>query len=100
MTQARLYAADVLVLVATVVTTLSVLGVVRIRDTRVKIHAVSMAAVGVAVLAVVLASLGGPPQMVGRAALVAAFLLLTAPVSAQALARLSASRGPDDGDPG
>lgn len=100
MTEARLVVGDVVVLLATGVMTLAVAGIVRFPDTHVKIHASSKAALVAVLLTLCAALVSGDPKMIGRAALVAGFLLLTAPASTHALGRLAWARRADGDDPG
>jgi monovalent cation/proton antiporter MnhG/PhaG subunit len=69
-----------------VVTTISLYGVLRMPDVYSQLHASGMAS-GLGVLAILLASIATrDAALITRAGLVAAFLLLTAPVSSHAIA--------------
>jgi multicomponent Na+:H+ antiporter subunit G len=85
--------ADALVVLGVVVMTLAVLGVYRLPDVYTKLHAAGKAA-SFAIVALAAATFvtGDAPTIV-RALLVTAFLTLTAPVSAHAVARAAATRG-------
>ena len=87
------WAADLLVVGGLLVVTLGVVGFSRMPDVYNKLHAASKTVVfGVAALLVAsVATLDA--ALVARAALVAAFLVLTAPVSAHAVARTAYERG-------
>jgi multicomponent Na+:H+ antiporter subunit G len=85
-------AADVLVVLGLVVSTLGVVGIFRMPDTYNEIHAASKAVV-LGIVAFLLASvLAGGGVTAGRAVLIAAFLFLTAPVSAHVIARATWQR--------
>lgn len=72
---------------------LGVIGIVRLPDPYSKLHAASKAA-SLGLVLVLGASLGtGDPATVGRAALIAVFLLVTSPVSAHAIALAARVRG-------
>lgn len=84
---------DALVVLGVLVMTLAVLGVYRLPDVYTKLHAAGKAAsFAVVMLAGATLVTGDAPTIV-RALLVAAFLMLTAPVSAHAVARAAATRG-------
>jgi multicomponent Na+:H+ antiporter subunit G len=79
--------ADALVLFGLAVMSLAVLGLLRFSDLYLRLHAAGKAVV-LGTVPILLATIGsGDPAMIGRAGLVAAFLLLTAPVSAHAIGR-------------
>lgn len=85
--------ADALVVCGVAVMTLAVLGVYRLPDVYTKLHAAGKAAsFAVGALAAATLVTGDAPTIV-RALLVTAFLLVTAPVSAHAVARAAATRG-------
>jgi multicomponent Na+:H+ antiporter subunit G len=91
-TAATAWLADGLVLLGLAITTLAVLGLVRLPDVYLRLHAASKAVVlGVVplLLAVVVV---GDASMRARAVLVGAFLLLTTPVSTHAIARAATLR--------
>ena len=89
MTDFSLYLADVLVLLGTLATTLSISGVIRIPNPFGQIHAAAKGVVigSTIVLSATLAS--GDLAMIARAALVAAFLLATSPLASHGLARIA-----------
>ena len=87
------WAADLLVVGGLLVITLGVAGFARMPDVYNKLHAASKTVVfGVAALLVSSAATLDS-ALIARAALVAAFLVLTAPVSAHAVARTAYERG-------
>ncbi len=87
------WAADLLVVGGLLVITLGVAGFARMPDVYNKLHAASKTVVfGVAGLLVASAATLDP-ALIARAALVAAFLVVTAPVSAHAVARTAYERG-------
>lgn len=82
----------VLIAVGLFVTGLSVYGVVRMKGLYARLHAASKASV-MGTVAILAASIGTRDgAMVGRAALVAAFLLLTAPIAAHVIANAAYRR--------
>jgi multicomponent Na+:H+ antiporter subunit G len=86
-------AAAVLVVLGMLVLTLAVYGMTWMPDTYTRLHAASKAAlVGVLPLLLAAALVGGT-ALWGRAVLTAAFLALTVPVSAHAIARAAWARG-------
>jgi multicomponent Na+:H+ antiporter subunit G len=75
-----------------VVCTLGVVGLFRMPDVYTQLHAASKAVV-LGIVAFLVASLAaGNGAIAGRAALIAAFLLLTTPVAAHAIARAAHAR--------
>ena len=85
--------ADVLVVVGVGVTTLAVIGVYRLPDIYLKVHAAGKVA-AFAIFALAAATIATRDvDTIVRAALITAFLVLTAPVSAHAIARAAATRG-------
>lgn len=83
--------ADILVFVGLIVSTLGAVGLFRMPDVYTQLHSASKA-VFLGVIAFLLASLAaGDPAITSKALLVAAFLVLTTPVGAHAIA-LSAWR--------
>ena len=91
--QALAVAADALVLLGLVVTTLGVLGMFRMPDVYTELHAASKAVV-LGIVAFLAASLAaGDAAVTSRAALIAAFLILTTPVGAHVIARAAWLRG-------
>jgi len=84
----RLLLADFMVFAGAIGMTLSVLGVVRIGDEYGKLHAASKGVV-LGVMAILASSIfASPADVIARAVLVGAFLLLTSAVGSHALARL------------
>ncbi len=91
--QALALAADGLVLVGLVVTTLGVLGMFRMPDVYTQLHAASKA-VFLGIVAFLLASVAaGDARVTSRVVLIAVFLILTTPVGAHAIARAAWLRG-------
>lgn len=91
--QALALAADGLVLLGLVVTTLGVLGVFRMPDVYAQLHAASKAVV-FGVVAFLLASVfAGDAAVTARALLIGVFLILTTPVGAHVIARAAWLRG-------
>jgi multicomponent Na+:H+ antiporter subunit G len=85
--------ADLLVVIGVVVTTLAVIGVYRLPDVYLKVHAAGKVA-SFAIVALALATVATRDgDTIVRALLITAFLVLTAPVSAHAIARAAATRG-------
>ena len=85
--------ADVLIVIGVGVTTVAVIGVYRLPDVYLKVHAAGKVAsfAIVALAASTIATRDG--DTIVRALLITAFLVLTAPVSAHAIARAAATRG-------
>lgn len=81
-----------LVMVAGAAMTLAVIGLMRIPDTFVKVHAMSKAVILGPVLVLGSTLVTGQTDLLLRAFLVAAFLIITAPVAAHAIARLERQR--------
>ena len=81
------YVADALVLLGLVSVTVSVVGMIRMPDMLMRIHAAGQAVL-VGVVIVLMSAIGsGEGKLMGRALLVSVFLLLTAPMSSHAMAR-------------
>lgn len=80
-------AADVLVVLGVVVSTLGVIGMFRFPDVYTQLHAASKSVFLGLVAFLIAASADGDGAIVARAVLVASFILLTAPVGAHAIAR-------------
>lgn len=81
-----------LIAVGVFVTGLSVYGVVRMRGLYARLHAASKASV-MGTVAILAASIGmRDGAMIGRAIVIAAFLLLTAPIAAHAIANAAYRR--------
>ncbi len=87
------WAVDALIAVGLAVMTLGVLGVYRMPDTYTKLHAQSKAMAIGAVCLIAAAVLGGEAPNALLGLLVAAFLLLTAPVSGHVIARAAWRQG-------
>lgn len=81
-----------LILVASAAMTLAVIGLIRIPDTFVKVHAMSKAVILGPVLVLGSTLVTGQTDLLLRAFLVATFLIITAPVAAHAIARLERQR--------
>lgn len=82
----------VLIVVGVLVTVLSIVGVVRMRGLYARLHAASKASV-MGTVAILAASIGTRDgSMIGRAILVAVFLLLTTPIAAHAIANAAYRR--------
>ncbi len=93
-------AADALIGLGLLVTTLGVVGIFRMRDVYTELHAASKA-VFLGVVAFLAAALaGGDGGIAARAVLIAAFLVLTTPVGAHAIARAAYIRGEPMQTPG
>jgi len=87
------FLADALVFLGVLVMTVGVYGVVRLPDTYARLHAASKVVV-LGVISLLLAStVTGDPAFIFRAVLIGAFLVLTTPVSAHAIARAAFARG-------
>ena len=90
MADATLWLGDALAVGGTAFATLAVAGVLRFPRAHAQIHAAAATAIAIVVVLGACVLAGGP--LAARAVLVAAFLLISAPVSAHALARLEALR--------
>lgn len=87
------WVADALVVLGVLVMTVGVYGVIRMPDTYTRLHAASKA-VFLGVVSLLAASLAtGDPEIMLRVPLIAAFLLLTTPVSAHVIGRAAFLRG-------
>jgi multicomponent Na+:H+ antiporter subunit G len=87
------YLADGLVILGVLVMTVGVYGVIRMPDAYTKLHATSKA-VFLGVVSLCAASLAtGQPEIIYRAILIAAFLVVTTPISAFVIARAAFLRG-------
>lgn len=84
--------ADALVLAGVLVLTAAVAGVVRVRRFGIQLHAAAKAAFLGLVPLLLAAMTTGEAAMIGRAVLILAFLVLTTPVAAHALARAAYRR--------
>ncbi len=81
------YLADALVVLGAFVMTVGVYGAIRMPDPYTKLHAMSKA-VFLGVVSLCLSSaVTGDPQVIYRVALIAAFLVVTTPISAFVIAR-------------
>jgi multicomponent Na+:H+ antiporter subunit G len=81
------FLADALVILGVFVMTVGVYGAIRMPDTYTKLHAMSKA-VFLGVVSLCLSSaVTGDPQVIFRVALIAAFLIITTPISAFVIAR-------------
>jgi multicomponent Na+:H+ antiporter subunit G len=90
MHEALRWVADVLVLVGLAAVTVSVVGILRMKGTLMRVQAAGQA-VPVGIVVVLMGAVGsGQWALVGRALLVAIFLMLTAPMSAHAIAQAAA----------
>lgn len=85
-------AVTAVVLVAAAAMTLAVVGLIRIPDTFVKVHAMSKAVILGPVLVLASTLVTGEWDLLLRALLVGAFLVVTAPVAAHAIVRLERQR--------
>jgi multicomponent Na+:H+ antiporter subunit G len=81
-------AIGLIVIAATTILTLSVIGLVRIPETYVKVHAAAKAVALCPLLVLVAVLPGGDIGFILRAVIVGALMLLTAPVAAHAIVRL------------
>lgn len=87
------WGADALVVLGVFVMTAGVYGMIRMPDTYTRVHAASKAVfLGVISLLAASASTGNP-AIIFRVILIAAFLILTTPVSAHVIARAAYFRG-------
>jgi len=90
MHEALRWVADVLVLVGLVAVTVSVVGIIRMRGVLMRVQAAGQAVL-VGIIIVLMSAVGsGEWALVGRAVLVAVFLLFSAPLSAHAIAQAAA----------
>lgn len=100
MDEALKWVGDGLVVLGLVAVTVSVVGIVRLPGVLMRVHAAGQAVL-VGVLLMLMGAVGsGEGKLVGRAALVGFFLMLTAPVSAHAIARAAVRTGEDTGEAG
>ena len=87
------YLADALVVLGVFIMTVGVYGAIRMPDTYTKLHAMSKA-VFLGVISLCASSVvTGDPRIIFRAVLIAAFLLVTTPISAFVIARAAFLRG-------
>ncbi len=87
------YLADALVILGLWVMTVGVYGVIRMPDTYARLHAASKAVFLGVISLCVSSAVTGDPAMIYRAMLIAAFLLVTTPISAFVIARAAFLRG-------
>ncbi len=87
------YLADALVILALWVMTVGVFGVLRMPDTYTRLHAASKAVFLGVISLCVSSAVAGDPAIIYRAMLIAAFLLVTTPISAFVIARAAFLRG-------
>jgi multicomponent Na+:H+ antiporter subunit G len=92
MSQLTVIAITAIVIVATIILTLAVVGLIRIPDTYVKVHAMSKAVVLGPLLVLVATLPLWDLGMIVRAILVGAFTVVTAAVAAHAIVRLEKQR--------
>ena len=94
------YLADALVLLGVFIMTVGVYGAIRMPDTYTKLHSMSKA-VFLGVISFCASSLvTADPAIICRAFLISAFLIVTTPISALAIARASYLRGEKMEKPG
>ena len=98
--EALAVAADGLVLLGLVVTTLGVVGMFRMPDIYTELHAASKAVVFGVIAFLVASTAAGDAAVSSRALLIAVFLILTTPVSAHAIARAAWLHGETMRTPG
>jgi multicomponent Na+:H+ antiporter subunit G len=95
--EALKWVADALVLLGLVAVTVSVVGIIRLPGILMRVQAAGQAVL-VGVVIVLMGAVGsGQGVLMGRALLVAVFLLLTAPMSAHAIARAAEREREDAG---
>jgi multicomponent Na+:H+ antiporter subunit G len=87
------YLADALVMVGVLVMTVGVYGAIRMPNTYTKLHSMSKAVFLGVVSLCVSSIVTGDPATIYRAILIAAFLLVTTPISALVIARAAFLRG-------
>ena len=87
------YLADALVILGLWVMTVGVYGVIRMPDTYTRLHAASKAVFLGVISLCVSSAVTGDPAIIYRAILIAAFLLVTTPISAFVIARTAFLRG-------
>jgi multicomponent Na+:H+ antiporter subunit G len=94
------YLADALVILGLWVMTVGVYGVIRMPDTYTRLHAASKAVFLGVISLCVSSAVTGDPGIIYRAILIAAFLLVTTPISAFVIARAAFLRGDTMQTPG
>jgi len=87
------YLADALVILGLWVMTVGVYGVIRMPDTYTRLHAASKAVFLGVICFCASSAVTGDPDIIYRAILIAAFLLVTTPISAFVIARAALLRG-------
>ena len=87
------YLADGLVILGLWVMSVGVYGVIRMPDTYTRLHAASKAVFLGVISLCVSSAVTGDPAIIYRAMLIAAFLLVTTPISAFVIARAAFLRG-------
>ena len=87
------YLADALVVLGLFVMTVGVYGVIRMPDTYTRLHAASKAVFLGVISLCVSSAVTRDPGIIYRAILIAAFLLVTTPISAFVIARAALLRG-------
>ena len=87
MASALAYLADALVILGVFVMTVGVYGAIRMPDTYTKLHAMSKAVFLGVISLCASSTVTGDPEIIYRAVLIAAFLLVTTPISAFSIAR-------------
>jgi multicomponent Na+:H+ antiporter subunit G len=87
------YLADALVILGLWVMTVGVYGVIRMPDTYTRLHAASKAVFLGVISLCVSSAVTGDPDIIYRAMLIAAFLIITTPISAFVIARAAFLRG-------
>jgi multicomponent Na+:H+ antiporter subunit G len=94
------YLADALVILGLFVMTVGVYGVIRMPDTYTRLHATSKAVFLGVISLCASSAVTGDPDIIYRAILIAAFLIVTTPISALAIARAAFLRGERMATPG
>jgi len=94
------YLADALVILGLWVMTVGVYGAIRMPDTYTKLHAMSKAVFLGVISFCASSAVTGDPDIIYRAILIAAFLLVTTPISASVIARAAFLRGDTMQTPG
>ena len=94
------YLADALVFLGLFVMTVGVYGAIRMPDTYTKLHAMSKAVFLGVISFCASSAVTGDPDIIYRAILIAAFLIVTTPVSAFVVARAAFLRGEKMETPG
>jgi multicomponent Na+:H+ antiporter subunit G len=94
------YLADALVILGLFVMTVGVYGVIRMPDTYTRLHATSKAVFLGVISLCASSAVTGDPDIIYRAILIAAFLIVTTPISAFVIARAAFLRGERMATPG